>query len=175
VLLDFCSHLVDQALVLLGPVRSVYAEWTIRSSGLDDDVFVALTHASGGHAHLWGSWSQGGPGHRFRVTGTDATYVVDGPMDGQEAALVAGRTPAGSGEDWGVEPPDRWGHLARGDTREVVPTQRGAWDTFYPSFAAAVRGASDPPVPPGDAVATARVLDAARRSAVTGETVPLDG
>ena len=29
-LLDFGSHLIDQALVLLGPVNAVYAEWTIR-------------------------------------------------------------------------------------------------------------------------------------------------
>src|SRR3954449_5617241 len=40
---DFGSHLVDQALVLLGPVASVYAEWRLRESGLDDDFFVALT------------------------------------------------------------------------------------------------------------------------------------
>jgi predicted dehydrogenase len=172
VLLDFCSHLVDQALVLLGPVRSVYAEWIIRSTRLDDDVFVALSHVSGAKAHLWGSWSQGAPGLRFRVTGTDATYVVDGPMDGQEAALVAGATPA-SGSDWGVEPRDRWGHLARGEHIEIVPSLAGAWDTFYPAFAAAVRGEQPEPVPPQDAVSTAVVLDAARRSASSGEAVHL--
>src|ERR1700736_1575554 len=57
-LLDFGSHLVDQALVLLGPVATVYAEWRLRESGLDDDVFVALTHRSGTHSMLWCSWSQ---------------------------------------------------------------------------------------------------------------------
>ena len=30
---DFGSHLVDQALVLLGPVDSVYAEWRITAAG----------------------------------------------------------------------------------------------------------------------------------------------
>ena len=34
---DFGSHLVDQALVLLGPVTAVYAEWRMRDNGLDDD------------------------------------------------------------------------------------------------------------------------------------------
>jgi predicted dehydrogenase len=172
VLLDFCSHLVDQALVLLGPVRSVYAEWTVRSSGLDDDVFVALSHGSGARAHLWGSWSQGAPGLRFRVTGTDGAYVVDGPMDGQEAALVAGGSPA-DGSPWGVEPRERWGHLARAEGTEVVPSLTGAWDTFYPAFAAAVRGGRPGPVPPQDAVSTAVVLDAARASATSGEVVHL--
>ncbi|RBY82002.1 gfo/Idh/MocA family oxidoreductase [Geodermatophilus sp. TF02-6] len=172
-LLDFGSHLVDQALVLLGPATSVYAEWRLRESGLDDDVFVALTHADGVRSHLAGSWSEGAPGLRFRVTGTEGSYVVDGPMDGQEAALVAGQSPATLGDRWGVEPPERWGRLCRGDDGEPVPTERGRWDTFYPAFASAVRGEGPVPVDPRDAVATATVLDAARRSATTGEVVAL--
>jgi hypothetical protein len=49
-LLDFGSHLVDQALVLFGPARSVYAEMHTLddAAGLDDDVFLAVTHASVG-------------------------------------------------------------------------------------------------------------------------------
>ena len=157
--------------MLLGPVTAVYAEWRLRDSGLDDDVFVALAHRGGGRSHLAGSWSEGAPGLRFRVTGTAGSYVVDGPMDGQEDALVAGRSPAGPA--WGQEPAQRWGRLRRGDAGEVVPSERGAWDTFYPAFAAAVRGEGPVPVDPRDAVATATVLDAARRSATTGEVVPL--
>ena len=170
-LLDFGSHLVDQALVLLGPVSSVYAEWTLRANGLDDDVFVALTHASGAHSHLWGSWRQPAPGLRFRVAGTEAAYVVDGPMDGQEASLLAGDTPRSLGDRWGVEPAERWGRVVAGDEVEVVPTVPGAWHTFYPAFAAAVRGEGEAPVRAGEAVDTARVLDAARQSAATGAVV----
>ncbi|MGY1769726.1 Gfo/Idh/MocA family protein [Blastococcus sp. SYSU D00813] len=170
---DFHSHLVDQALVLLGPATAVYAEWRVRDSGLDDDVFIALTHADGARSHLWGSWSQGAPGDRFRVSGTEGAYVVGGPMDGQEAALLAGRTPATDGERWGVEPPERYGRLRRGDDGETVPTERGRWDVFYPAFAAAVRGEGPVPVDPRDAVATATVLDAARVSGTTGEVVRL--
>ncbi len=173
-LLDFGSHLVDQALVLFGPVRHVYAEWRIRESGLDDDVFVALTHEGGTRSHLSGSWSQGAPGKRFRVVGTDGTYVVDGPMDGQESALVLGESPATLGDRWGTEPRSRWGSIRRGDDAvEVVPTVNGAWDTFYPSFSSAVRGTGEAPVPATEAVVTAQVLDAARRSATTGEVVTL--
>jgi predicted dehydrogenase len=177
-LLDFGSHLVDQALVLLGPVASVYAEWRLGgghggSRGLDDDVFVALTHENGTHSHLWGSWSQAAPGSRFRVSGTEAAYEVGGPMDGQEAALLAGRTPATEGERWGVEPRERWGRLVRGGEGEPVPTDRGRWDIFYPAFARAVRGEGAVPVEPRDAVVTATVLDAARRSATDGVVVRL--
>lgn len=172
-LLDFCSHLVDQALVLLGPVASVYAEWRLRESGLDDDVFVALTHAGGARSHLWGSWSQGAPGPRYRVTGTTGSYANPTLMDIQEDLLLAGHTPATLGEEWGVEPAERWGRLHRGAAGEPVPTRRGRWDTFYPAFARAVRGLGPVPVEGRDAVATATVLDAARRSATSGEVVPL--
>ncbi|WP_308128016.1 Gfo/Idh/MocA family protein [Modestobacter italicus] len=172
-LLDFGSHLVDQALVLLGPVTSVYAEWRVRESGLDDDVFVALTHAGGARSHLAGSWSEGAPGNRFRVTGTAGSYVVGGPMDGQEDALIAGESPATLGPDWGAEPESRWGRVRRGDHEDRVPTLPGAWDTFYPAFAAAVRGQGLVPVDPRDAVASLTVLDAARRSATEGVVVRL--
>jgi predicted dehydrogenase len=170
VLLDFGSHLVDQALVLFGPVKTVYCELRQRDTGLDDDTFVALTHAGGVRSHLWGSWSQHAPGLRFRVTGTEATYLVPGPMDSQEAQILNGMIPGTDG--WGVEPAHRWGHLVRRDDEDVtVPTLPGCWDTFYPAFARAVRGVGDVPVAVEDAVRTATVLDAARASASCGEVI----
>jgi predicted dehydrogenase len=171
-LLDFGSHLVDQALVLLGPATAAYAEFRPRDNGLDDDVFVALTHASGARSQLWGSWTQSAPGPRFRVTGTEATYVL-APSDSQEDALLAGETPATLGERWGVEPRASEGTLHRGVSSAPYPTERGRWDTFYPAFAGAVRGKNPPPVDMRDAVATATVLDAARLSATTGAVVPV--
>jgi len=175
-LLDFGSHLVDQALVLFGPPRAVYAEMHTRADAeaLDDDVFVALSHETGVRSHLWGSWRQHAPGPRFRVTGTAASYVVVPDMDGQEERLVAGQSPA-TRADWGVEPEHRWGHLFRERHPEPLPSERGAWDLYYPAFAAAVRGSAALPVDPWDAVATAQVLDAARVSAGTGELVTLAG
>jgi predicted dehydrogenase len=168
-LLDFGSHLADQALVLAGPVSGVYAEMHDRN-GLDDDVFVALTHDRGVRSHLWGSWRQGAPGPRFRAAGTAGAYVIQ-DVDGQEARLRSGASPATTSGPWGAEPPERWGHLRRGDQTEPVPSAHGAWNLFYPAFAAAVRGAGPVPVDPWDAVATAAVLDAARTSARTARVV----
>jgi predicted dehydrogenase len=174
-LLDFGSHLVDQALVLFGPVEQVYAEMHVRDDdlALDDDVFVALNHRSGVHSHLWGSWRQSAPGPRFRVTGTTGTYVVGG-MDGQEELLIAGTSPATAADRRGLESEERWGQLFRSGQSTPVPTARGSWDLFYPAFAAAVRGIGTVPVEPRDAIATAMVLDAARQSATHGRPVPVD-
>jgi len=174
-LLDFGSHVVDQALVLFGPARSVYAEMHTpdRPAALDDDIFMAVTHASGVHSHLWGSWRQSASGPRFRVTGTAASYVVVPDMDGQEELLVTGHSPATFAR-WGTEPEHRWGRVFRGEQTEVLASERGAWDLFYPAFAAAVGGAGPVPVDPWDAVATAAVLDAARRSALTGQVIMVE-
>jgi predicted dehydrogenase len=169
-LLDFGSHLVDQALLLLGPVVAAYAERRIRESGLDDDVFVALTHASGARSQLWGSWSQFAPGPRYRVTGTEASYVL-AAGDTQEDLLLAGETPASLGDRWGTEPPSSHGTLHTPTESRPHATERGRWDLFYPTFAGAVRGTNPPPVNPRDAIATATVLDAARSSAESGAVV----
>jgi predicted dehydrogenase len=171
-LLDFGSHLADQALLLAGPVSSVYAEIHHRddAGGLDDDIFIALTHEGGVRSHLWGSWRQGAPGPRLRAAGTSGSYLI-ADADGQEARLRSGESPASAGQRWGAEPAERWGQLLRGDTAEPVPSARGAWDRFYPAFAAAIRGTQPVPVDPWDAVATAAVLDAARTSARSGQVV----
>jgi predicted dehydrogenase len=173
-LLDFGSHLVDQALVLHGPAVRVYAE--IRGNGdLDDDFFAALHHVNGVESHLWGSWRQAAPGPRFRVSGSTGSYIVDGinGMDGQEALLKAGRSPKTLGDRWGVEPEHAWGRLYHGPTSAPVATERGRWDTYYPAFAKAVRGEGKLPVDPADVLRTMTVLDAARESARTGTAVRL--
>ena len=168
---DFGSHLVDQALHLFGPVDRVYAETHAVGPESEDDVLVHLQHTSGMRSELAGAWRQAAPRPRFRVSGSEGSFVVTSPMDGQEEALVAGRSPSSEGDAWGTEPESAWGNLHLGTGSEVVPSERGRWDAFYTEFAAAVRGDGPVPVDPWDAVATATVIDAARRSAASGTTV----
>lgn len=168
---DFGSHLVDQALQLFGPVHQVYADTHELEPELEDDFQLMLAHDSGVHSRLSGAWRQGAPAPRIRLSGSEGSFVVSTPMDGQEQALIAGRTPAGEGGDWGREPESAWGSLGRGEQRRAVPSERGRWDLFYAQFAGAVRGEGPVPVDPWDAVATATVLDAARRSAAEGRSV----
>jgi predicted dehydrogenase len=169
---DLGSHQVDQALQLFGPVASVYAE-TAGPDGAEHFFFAALTHRSGEVSHLTGDWVQGAPGPRFRVTGSTGSYVVDKTLEGQEPALIAGRTPASEGEAWGLEPVADHGRIERGPLVETVATERGRWDVYYPALAAAVRGRGPVPVDPRDAIAALEVLDAARVSAREGRVVLL--
>jgi scyllo-inositol 2-dehydrogenase (NADP+) len=171
-LLDLGSHLVDQAVVLFGRPIRVYAEIDVRRNGVrgDDDVFVALEHPQHVRSHLWASAVAAHLGPRFRVLGSQGAYVKEG-LDGQEAALRAGATPADDG--FGVEPPETHGHLDLGEGPHPIPTERGDYRRFYVELAAALRGEAPVPVAPGDAVAVLRILEAARTSAERGETVAL--
>ena len=172
ILLDLGSHLADQALVLFGPVTSVYAELD-DAGGLPGRFFVAARHAAGTISHLVGDVTlNGAPGPRFRVFGTAGTYDV-AAFDNQADDLMAGGSPTASGEAWGVVPPERWGRLHAGPATRPWPSERGDWTVFYSSFARAVRGQGAVPVDPWDAVAGLEVLEAAQRSADAGQVVTL--
>ena len=163
-LLDLGSHLVDQALTLFGPVRSVSGEVEHRRGGpADDDDFVALEHESGVRSHLWVSDLVAARGPRLRVLGTRAAFTVD-ELDGQEDALVAGARP-GQTEPWGVEPPPRWGRLWRGEgDSEPVPAEPGDWPRFYSQLTAALTDGAPLPVDARDAVKVLEILERVRQA-----------
>ena len=169
-LYDLGSHLVDQALHLFGPVNSVYAELDQRrpGAGVEDDVFLALTHVSGIRSHLWASALAAHPGPRLRVLGSRAAYVkVD--IDGQEAALVAGDRP--DRPDWGIEAVARWGRLEVNGQARPVPSEPGAYQRYYDAVVTSLRDGGPPPVDPSDAVSGLEIIAAAQRSAAGARCV----
>lgn len=161
VLLDLGPHLVDQAVQLFGPVTDVYGEVrTVRAGAVvDDDAFVALTHASGVRSHLWMSAIAADLGPRLRVLGDRAAYVKHG-LDVQEERLRAGADP--NAEGFAAEPRDRWGRLVSGDDALPVPTRDGDYAAFYRELAGALAHGGPPPVDPADHVRVLELLEAAR-------------
>src|SRR5690606_17170219 len=175
-LYDLGSHVVDQALVLFGPVTHVYAETDIRREGAqtDDDTFIALTHASGVRSHLHVSATTAQLGPRFRVLGSKAGYVKHG-LDPQEAALRDGARP---GPGWGTEPEELWGRVGAGESPVTgggtpVPTLPGDYPAYYEGVARALLDGAPNPVTALEAAAALDVLEAARRSAREKVTVTL--
>ncbi len=167
-LFDLGSHLIDQALLLFGQPSRVYAEVEMRRPGaqVDDDTFVALEFANGTRAHLWMGVLTRIPGPRLRITGLRGMYEKWG-IDPQEDALSAGKRPGDAG--WGQEARERWGQLST-DLGKLhidgpVETLPGAYETFYALLRDALVSGGKPPVDPADAVATLRVIEAARESA----------
>jgi scyllo-inositol 2-dehydrogenase (NADP+) len=171
-LFDLGSHLVDQALLLFGRPTHVYAEVERRRRGaaVDDDTFVALAHRDGVRSHLWMSTVAALPLARMRLLGLTGAYVKDG-LDGQEEALRSGRRP---GEpDWGREPRDRWGRLARDDQVTRIEPESGAYERFYGGVERWLREGAPPPVDPADAVIGLEILEAAFASAEAAGVVAL--
>jgi len=171
VLLDLGSHLVDQATLLFGPVTRVYAECATVRDGTtaDDDTFIALAHASGTTSHLWMSKVALPVEPRMRAFGEFGSWASDG-LDPQEGQLRSGLTPDSPG--WGL--PDLPGRLTDADGEvEPWPALPGAWPTFYRAAAAHVLGTGPNPVPAVEALAVLSLLESARHSALTGETVHL--
>ena len=171
-LFDLGAHVIDQALQLFGPVRTVYAEIDRRRAGVvvDDDSFVALTHASGTRSHLWVSKLCAQRGPRFRLLGERGAFTKFG-LDGQEAAMATGVLPGAP--SWGEEPAEQWGVLGVDGSAAPVRTEPGAYPRFYAAVAAAVRSGGAMPVDPEDSIAGLDVIEAAQRSAARGGAVEL--
>lgn len=173
-LFDLGSHLVDQAVQLFGLPTSVYAEVARRrrAVAVDDDTFVALTHAGGTVSHLWMSAVAAQLGPRFRLLGSRSAYVKYG-LDPQEEALRRGARPTPAG--WGRESASAYGRLGVAGRGAPVPTDAGDYPAFYAGVLASLRTGAPPPVDPADAVEVLRILAAARSSATDGRVVTLRG
>ncbi|MFC7329961.1 Gfo/Idh/MocA family oxidoreductase [Marinactinospora rubrisoli] len=172
-LYDLGSHLVDQAIILFGPVAEVYAELDARREGVraEDDVFLALTHASGVRSHLWAGALVAQLGPRLRVLGDRAAYTVRG-LDGQEERLARGDDPARPG--WGEEPAERWGLLGADGGLAPVRSERGDYPAFYAAVRDAVAEGEPVPVEPHEVIHGLEVIEAAAESARTRRAVRLE-
>lgn len=177
-LYDLGAHLVDQALLLMGPVVRVSA--TVRSvrvsGGTDDDVLIELDHESGAVSQLAASQIGAFDTPRLTLLGTRGGLRIDA-SDTQEPELAAGHDPAEP--DWGREPATSAALLRTYDdanalTEERVPLTRGEWPAFYLGVERALRGSAEPPVAVDDVIANLRVLDAAREAGLSGSSVRLD-
>lgn len=164
VLGDLTVHLVDQALMLFGPARNVYAEFERRHQEVTviDDVFLAIKHKSGVLSHLFTSPNVAILGPRLTVLGSKGAYVKHG-IDPQEEALLAGGIPGSPG--WGEEPETSWGKVGAGDDVHPQRSVPGNYLKFYEGVAAAIRDGAPPPVTTEQGVAMMEILDAARLSA----------
>lgn len=162
ILADLGSHLIDQALQLFGPVRTVHGE-TTRHAGTgeaDDDAFVSLLHESGVRSRLSANLISAVPSPRFRVLGSTAGYVKWG-LDSQERALGEGVSPGDP--QYGVEPEEAWGTLGTPEGTRPVPAVRGAYPEFYRLLGEALTGGGPLPVDPEESLAVIRVIEEVHR------------
>ena len=177
-LYDLGAHLVDQALVLLGEARSVFAiARTVRhAQSADDDTQIIITHTSGAVSILWASAVAAFTDPRMRVLGTLGGYEING-LDGQESALRDGVSPAS--DTYGVSAESEWGTLRKrgadgSDEIRRVATLRAQWPQFYRDVVHFLSEGKPAPVLATEVLEQLRVLQAAQQSAASGEVVSVE-
>src|SRR5690606_24992634 len=102
---DLGSHVVDQALHLLGPAVAVSARMDVMDPEAGPtDVAFALTidHHNGAHSHVSSTKTHGLESREMRLLGTEGSYTSD-YRDVQIEALRAGSHPARDRSTWGYE------------------------------------------------------------------------
>ena len=122
---DIGSHVVDQMLWLLGPVRSVNAhlDWVDLAEGRTDAGFtIDLLHTSGVRSYLESSKLNHLAARELRAYGAEGSYRASG-ADVQASAIFAGRRPSDDPDGWGYDTEEHWGVLATSAGEETVPSR----------------------------------------------------
>ena len=172
---DLGSHVVDQAIHLIGPAVRVTAhlDWVERPAGRTDSAFVlTIEHESGAHSHVSATKLGGVDSRELRLFGERGSYRSD-YSDVQVVSVRAGDRPEGRRLDWGYEAEARWGTLSTNGHSRAIPSLQGDYTNFYDRLAEAVVTGGPGPVPAAQGVEVLRVLDGARLSAAEHRTVTL--
>jgi scyllo-inositol 2-dehydrogenase (NADP+) len=150
---DLGPHLVDQAMVLFGPPRTVWADLAVQRPTVEAVDYLHLVLGYGRlRVLLHAGMLVRDPGPRFEVHGDRGSLVTWG-LDQPEVRATL------TGEVAGLE---QRGRL------EGVPDAHGS---FYAAMAAAVGGEGPVPVAPEDARAVVAVIEHALASARDGRVV----
>ena len=172
VLYDLGAHLIDQALQLFGLPEAVDADVLAqRTDAQVPDSFQLRLRYGRCRVALGVSTLVAGPGPQLVAHGERGSFLREG-LDGQEAALKAGRRPGMPG--WGEEPAAHAARWVDAQGRmEPVANEPGAYENYYRGIAASLRDGAPPPVRAEEAYDVLRVIEAARRSADEGRVVAL--
>ncbi len=170
---DLGSHVVDQMIYLLGPVKSVDAQldmFDLPEGPTDVSFSITLRHENGAHSHLSACKRNYIDDRELRAIGELGSYVSK-TIDIQAQDIFAGKRPIDDLAAWGYEPQENWGTLATADGKRIVPSKQGRYHDYYAAFAQSVATGAPAPVTAETGARTLAVLDAARQSALEGKTI----
>lgn len=177
ILYDLGSHLIDQALMLFGLPKEIFAD--VDSQKVDgevDDYFHLILKYDKMRVLLHGS-SFTNVTPRFQILGTKGSFVKYG-LDPQEEELRAGSDP--NDVKFGLESPESFGTLTsyNGDMglNERVPSSRGCYLSFYKDLYENIMvGQLNPPVTAKSALDVIRLIELAFISTKERRVVSIEG
>ncbi len=173
VLYDLGSHLIDQALLLFGMPRSVFARISqLRPAGRVDDDFDLKLFYEKLTVTLRASVYVKEQGPRYAIHGRKGSFIKYG-TDPQEELLKQGYLPGGEG--WGEEDPENWGllhaELNGQDFRGQIRTEPGNYLEFYENVYDVLVSGAQMLVPPEEARNVIRIIELAFESAKEGKII----
>jgi len=175
ILFDLGSHLLDQALFLLGPPLSLSARLFKQREGTKiHDAFHVVLYYQDFTATLKAGMLLAQARPRFALYGTKGSFVKGG-LDVQEGQLRAGMPP--SDPSFGWEPEEIHGTLAAlGEDgqlkQEKVKSLRGDYVSFFEQLALAIEGKGKPPVSGGEARDVVRLIEMCYQSHEEQKIIP---
>ncbi len=163
ILYDLGSHLIDQALVLFGPPKEIFADIsTKRKKAEVPDSFELLLFYPNLKVSLNAGMLVNLKGPAYTIHGRKGSFIKYG-ADTQEEMLKNGLKP----EDnwgWGLEPQEMWGKFDIVEEKGTIESERGDYRNFYKNVYQAIRGKEDLEVKPEQARDVIKVIELAIQS-----------
>lgn len=164
---DLGAHLADQAQLLFPqPIESVFCRTQHDFPDVDVEsqctIIIAFEGSRTAVIDLSSLTAYAKP--RFEARGSKATFVKHG-LDAQEDALIKGDI------DLAREKPEMYAKVLGNGAEQVLETVPGRWRDYYENIARVLQSGEQPIVTLASARRTMQILDAALRSAQSGQAV----
>jgi len=171
ILYDLGSHLIDQALILFGPPKEIFANLRVqRKEAKVVDNFELLLFYPGLKVTLKAGMLVKEKGPTYSIFGTKGSFLKYGE-DVQEAALKTGEKPKGH-PNWGKEPKEIWGKLNTTEEQRLVESEAGSYQRLYENVYQAILGKEALEVSPLEAKKVIKVIELAMKSHSEKQIVP---
>jgi scyllo-inositol 2-dehydrogenase (NADP+) len=169
---DLGAHLIDQTQLLFPrPVESVFCrlQYDIPGQAVESESLTVITFEGGATGVIDLSSLTAYSKPRFLAHGDKGTFQKHG-LDPQEDALKAGDIELAYGPQAPEKPEERARVKGKGE-EQVLETVPGRWRDYYENIAQVLQQGATPIVTLESAGRTMGIIDAALRSAQTGQVV----
>ena len=166
---DLGVHLIDQLVLLFGAPDSIFADiQKQRTNAVSDDYFDISLFYPGFKARVTAGVLVNVATPKFLLLGEKGSYQKFF-LDVQEQAFKDGRKPEGN--DWGVEPEERWGKLYLENETLPLPTEKGDYRIFYQNVAQAILDGAELLVTVPQTITVLKLIEAAFISSKEGRKI----
>jgi scyllo-inositol 2-dehydrogenase (NADP+) len=166
---DLGVHLIDQIALLFGAPESIFADiQKQRTNAISDDYFDISLFYPGFKARVTAGVLVNVATPKFILLGEKGSYQKF-YLDVQEQAFKDGKKP--EGENWGVDPEERWGKLFLENETLPLPTEKGDYRIFYQNVANAINQSATLQVTLPQTITVLKLIEAAFLSAQEGRKI----